>query len=90
MGAVMRYVKQEQKTRWEDQQLVSGYNCRPESVYDDFLRTKLLYHKEDGRMFYHMVQSFPAGEAVDPPAAHAAAHPISIQDMHFRADIGKD
>ena len=42
MGAVMRYVKQEQKTRWEDQQLVSGYNCRPESVYDDFLRTKLL------------------------------------------------
>lgn len=73
MGAVMRYVKQEQKTRWEDQQLVSGYNCRPESVYDDFLRTKLLYHKEDGRMFYHMVQSFPAGEAVDPPAAHAAA-----------------
>ena len=70
MGAVMRYVKQEQKTRWEDQQLVSGYNCRPESVYDDFLRTKLLYHKEDGRMFYHMVKSFPAGEAVYPPAAH--------------------
>lgn len=73
MGAVMRYVKQEQKTRWEDQHLVSGYNCRPESVYDDFLRTKLLYHKEGGRMFYHMVQSFPAGEEVDPAAAHAAA-----------------
>ena len=46
MGAVMRYVKQEQKTRWEDQQLVSGYNCRPESVYDDFLRTKLLQIKK--------------------------------------------
>lgn len=73
MGAVMRYVKQEKKTHWGDRQLVSGINCRPESVYDDFLRTKLLYHKEDGRMFYHMVQSFPAGEPVGPAAAHAAA-----------------
>lgn len=73
MGAAMRYVKQEKKTRWGDRQLVSGINCRPESVYDDFLRTKLLYHKDGGRMFYHMVQSFPAGETVDPAAAHAAA-----------------
>ena len=73
MGAAMRYVKQEKKTQWGDQQLVSGINCRPESVYDDFLRTKLLYHKDGGRMFYHMVQSFPAGETVDPAAAHAAA-----------------
>ena len=73
MGAAMRYVKQEKKTQWGDRQLVSGINCRPESAYDDFLRTKLLYHKEDGRMFYHMVQSFPSGEPVDPAAAHAAA-----------------
>ena len=73
MGAAMRYVKQEKKTRWGDQQLVSGVNCRPESAYDDFLRTKLLYHKDEGRMFYHMVQSFPKGEQVDPAAAHAAA-----------------
>ena len=40
---------------------------------DDFLRTKLLYHKDSGTMFYHMVQSFPAGEEVDPAVAHAAA-----------------
>lgn len=73
MGAVMKYTKQEKKTLWEGRQLVSGINCRPESVYDDFLRTKLLYHKEDGTMFYHMVQSFPADEEVDPAAAHAAA-----------------
>lgn len=73
MGAAMRYVKQEKKTQWGDQQLVSGINCRPESAYDDFLRTKLLYHKDEGRMFYHMVQSFPKEEQVDPAAAHAAA-----------------
>lgn len=73
MGAVMRYTQQEKKTLWEGHQLVSGVNCRPESVYDDFLRTKLLYHKEGGTMFYHMVQSFPADEKVDPVTAHAAA-----------------
>ena len=73
MGAVIKYTKQEKKTLWEGRQLVSGVNCRPESVYDDFLRTKLLYHKEGGTMFYHMVQSFPADEEVDPAAAHTAA-----------------
>ncbi|MDE7261166.1 MAG: relaxase/mobilization nuclease domain-containing protein [Oscillospiraceae bacterium] len=73
MGAAMRYVQRDEKTRWDDRQLISGFNCRPESVYDDFLQTKLLYHKEGGRMFYHMVQSFPKGEPVDPVTAHAAA-----------------
>ena len=73
MGAVMRYTQQEKKTLWEGRQLVSGVNCQPESVCDDFLRTKLLYHKEGGTMFYHMVQSFPADEKVDPVVAHAAA-----------------
>ena len=73
MLAVMRYTMQEKKTVWKGRQLVSGVNCRPESVYDDFLRTKLLYHKDGGVMFFHMVQSFPAGEAVDPLTAHSAA-----------------
>ena len=73
MNAAMRYVQQEKKTMWDGQRLVSGVNCRPESVYDDFLQTKLLYHKEEGRMFYHMVQSFPKDEPVDPATAHAAA-----------------
>ena len=73
MGAVMRYTQQEKKTLWEGRRLVSGVNCQAKSVYDDFLRTKLFYHKEGGTMFYHMVQSFPADEEVDPVTAHAAA-----------------
>jgi len=73
MAAVMKYTMREEKTLWDGKQLVSGINCRPESVYDDFLRTKLPYHKDGGTLFFHMVQSFPAGEEVDPVAAHAAA-----------------
>lgn len=73
MGAVMRYTMQDKKTKCNGQQLVTGVNCQPESVYADFMTTKRLYHKTDGVLFYHMVQSFPKGEAVDPATAHAAA-----------------
>ena len=73
MGAVMRYTMQDKKTMCDGQQLVTGINCQPESVYADFMTTKRLHHKNDGVLFYHMVQSFPKGEAVDPLTAHAAA-----------------
>ena len=69
----MRYTMQNKKTECDGQQLVTGINCQPESVYADFMTTKRLHHKTDGVLFYHMVQSFPKGEAVDPVAAHAAA-----------------
>ena len=36
-----------------------------------------LYHKDGGVMFYHMVQSFPKGAAVDPRQAHEAARRLA-------------
>ena len=77
MRGVMLYVMQEKKTAWEGRPLISGINCQPQSVYDDFLSTKLLYHKDGGTMFYHMVQSFPKGAAVDPRQAHEAARRLA-------------
>ena len=77
MRGVMLYVMQEKKTTWEGEPLVSGINCQPKSVYDDFLNTKLLYQKDGGVMFYHMVQSFPKGAAVDPRQAHEAARRLA-------------
>ena len=77
MRGVMLYVMQEKKTAREGEPLISGINCQPQSVYDDFLNTKLLYHKDGGTMFYHMVQSFPKGAAVDPRQAHEAARRLA-------------
>lgn len=77
MRGVMLYVMQEKKTTWEGEPLISGINCQVQSVYDDFLNTKLLYHKDGGVMFYHMVQSFPKGAAVDPRQAHEAARRLA-------------
>lgn len=77
-----------QKTEFDGQRLVTGINCQPESVYADFMTTKRLYHKTDGVLFYHMVQSFPKGEVVDPVTAHAAAlklaeYPAFSAAAHF-------
>ena len=77
MRGVMLYIMQEKKSAWEGEPLVSGINCQPQSVYDDFLNTKLLYHKDGGTMFYHMVQSFPKGAAADPRQAHEAARRLA-------------
>ena len=77
MRGVMLYVMQEKKSAWEGAPLISGINCQPQSVYDDFLNTKLLYHKDGGTMFYHMVQSFPKGAAADPRQAHEAARRLA-------------
>ena len=77
MRGVMLYVMQEKKSAWEGEPLVSGINCQPQSVYDDFINTKLLYHKDGGVMFYHMVQSFPKGAVVDPRQAHEAARRLA-------------
>ena len=77
MKSVMRYVSQLSKTLWDGQQLVSGIGCQPETAFDEFLSTKLLHHKDGGVMFYHMVQSFPKGAAIDPRAAHEAARRLA-------------
>ena len=77
MRGVMLYVMQEKKTAWDGVPLVSGINCQPQSVYDDFLNTKLLYHKDGGVMFYHMVQSFHKGEMIDPRQAHESARRLA-------------
>ena len=78
MKSVMRYVSQLSKTLWDGQQLVSGIGCQPETAFDEFLSTKLLHHKDGGVQFYHMVQSFPKGAAVDPRQAHEAARRLAV------------
>lgn len=77
MKSVMRYVAQENKTLWNGEQLISGIGCQPETAFDELLSTKLLYHKDGGVRFYHMVQSFPRGADVDPRTAHEAARQLA-------------
>lgn len=73
MKSVLNYVSQEKKTKHEDRKFVSGVNCSPQSVYTEMMMTNRLYKKAGGRLYYHLVQSFPKGYEIEPALAHRIA-----------------
>lgn len=73
MRAVLNYTMQDKKTEYKGNFLVSGVNCTANSVYEEFINTKLIYGKDDGRMYYHFVQSFHKDEVITPTTAHEIA-----------------
>lgn len=70
---VIAYACKDAKTNHDGQQLISGINCVPSLAFDEFMTTKRLYKQDDGRMFYHMVQSFSPEENITPEVAHEIA-----------------
>ena len=73
MKNVLNYVRRKEKTVSEDKRFVTGINCSPETALDEMTATKNLYHKPDGRLYYHLVQSFPSGYDIEPELAHKIA-----------------
>ncbi|MBP3746082.1 MAG: relaxase/mobilization nuclease domain-containing protein [Ruminococcus sp.] len=73
MKNVLNYVSRKEKTQTEDKCFVTGVNCSPETALDEMTATKNLYHKTDGRLYYHLVQSFPSGYEIEPELAHKIA-----------------
>ena len=71
LGGVLRYTQQEEKTLWEGQRLVSGWNCTAQSALSEMRLTKERYRKTDGRQYYHFVQSFAETDDLTPQEAHA-------------------
>ncbi len=73
LAFILSYCKRESKTVYGDKKLIGGVNCVAESAYHEMLSTKIRYGKTDGRMFYHMVQSFSPEENITPETAHEIA-----------------
>jgi len=73
MKAVLGYVSKEKKTKYEDRKFVSGVNCSPQTAYEEMKNTKQLHGKTGGRLYYHLVQSFPKGYEIKPELAHKIA-----------------
>lgn len=73
MKNVLNYVSRKEKTVSENKRFVTGVNCSPESALDEMTATKNLFHKNDGRLYYHLVQSFPSGYEIEPELAHKIA-----------------
>lgn len=70
---VLGYVSKAEKTETEDKKYVTTLNCSVPTAQQVFIATKNLYHKNDGRMYYHLVQSFPKGFGIAPELAHKIA-----------------
>jgi len=70
---LLGYVSREKKTKLEDRRLVSGVNCLTENAYDEMMLTKQMHRKTGGRLYYHLVQSFPKGYDIKPELAHQIA-----------------
>ena len=73
MKNVLAYVTRKEKTKSEDKQYVTALNCNTATAYEEMLATKNAYHKSSGRMYYHLVQSFPKGDDTPPELAHRIA-----------------
>ncbi len=70
---LLGYVSREKKTKLEDRRLVSGVNCSPDNAYNEMMLTKQMHRKTGGRLYYHLVQSFPKGYEISPEFAHKIA-----------------
>ena len=81
LGGVTRYVSQKEKTLWEGQRLVSGWNCTAQSVLSEMQLTKERYRKTDGRQYYHFVQSFTETDELTPQEAHAIALELAQREF---------
>ena len=71
LAGVLWYTQQEEKTLWEEQRLVSGWNCTAQSALSEMQLTKERFRKTDGRQYYHFVQSFAAADDLTPQEALA-------------------
>ena len=81
LGGVLRYTQQDEKTLWERQRLVSGWNCTAQSVLSEMQLTKERYRNTDGRQYYHFVQSFTETDELTPQEAHAIALELAQRDF---------
>ena len=73
LAGVLQYIRQDEKTLWEGQRLVSGWNCIAQSVLSEMQLTKERFRKTDGRQYYHFVQSFAETDDLTPQEVHAIA-----------------
>lgn len=62
LEAVINYAKNGEKT--ENGILVTGVNCLPDIAYNQMTLTKKSFHKEEGRLGYHIIQSFKENEVL--------------------------
>ena len=76
IDGVLEYAADDTKT--ERREYVTCLNCGEQTAAQDFVNTKKLWRKDDGRLCYHGYQSFKPGE-VNSETAHAIGVELAKQ-----------
>ena len=66
MLGCINYCIQPSKTQLAEHRLVTGVNCVADTAFREFMNTKRLHSKTDGRLYYHLIQSFHPSENLTP------------------------
>lgn len=61
------YLTQAEKT---EEHLISGVNCNPNNMVNEFTATKELYNKLESVKYHHVIQSFDPNDKITPEKAH--------------------
>ena len=64
---IVAYLTKEEKT---EKKLISGKDCSPGSIVQEFRATKELYDKTGGVQYHHMIQSFSPKDNITAAKAH--------------------
>ncbi len=64
---IINYVTQDKKT---NANLITGKDCLAESCLEEMLYTKNLYHKNNGRQYIHIIQSFDPKDYLSAEQVH--------------------
>lgn len=67
MNNIFSYVMRDEAT---ERKLIDGVNCMPETALEEFKFVKARFGKEDGRQYYHIIQSFSPDDNISPAEAH--------------------
>lgn len=71
---IVNYLKDKEKT---DEKLISGKDCSPENVVEEFNSTQELYNKTNGVRYHHVVQSFSPDDNITPEKAHELGNELA-------------
>ena len=67
MNNIFPYVMRDEATK---RKLIDGIMCSPETALEEFRFVKSRFGKEEGRQYYHIVQSFSPDDPLSPETAH--------------------
>lgn len=81
VAGVINYILQKEKTEWK---ISGGLNCNPQTAKEEMEMTKELWHKPDGRTYFHFIQSFAPEEEIDPEKVHELARKFAEQLALFK------